>query len=1081
MTVTMVYKKLQRILILCFIISSITFTWFQGWNFIHQIDAWYRINPKKHFEDILYFWKDGISIGYSRSDFHVVLFTLWQVILLNFFEIFLEHWKAVVLSQFVIYCLTIFFGIISAYLFFKEFYLTFFHTYQNIEKNRKKLIIYTLSILYIFNQYTLIYVFYRYTAWTLLWTAIPLTGYILLRYLKTGSRKYFVYFGIITLLTPLSGAFSLGVLPTLLMAWTMIWILLIFYNPRDLKSYFLRFFMFFIVAILLNSWVVIPQIAGMQHMVISAQISFNTDKRQLEYASQFTNILNILRFLGYYVLYGAKYTYAKFPYIWIDILDNIIFQILTYVYPLVLGISLLLVSTEKLKSLKKLYLLIFSAILGLILIMKGVNESFSNIGYSLLSLNSVFFRHPYDRFVHLFAFLYFIVILYLLHKISTFINNFRHFVIFLTMLVGIHLSLAYPLFTGNVIHPYDRLNLSNTSYWSLQDEFKTLSSSDFNKYRVLLMPFDVDSREYSYNISDKIHHPNAKSLIYYIIPKIKVLQYPMSLQDNIFLYSLYYTMKTGKYEEFINILGRTNFKYIVFQKDATEVFIINPKNRKIIKLTPIFIKVLEKNGLILKLFENKNIVFYKINYTSKELFSVDIPVLATENIHLLSKREIPSCYSFIFLKNRPEILKFFRSHSKLLISTKTYPEKELIILNFTHIKITNTNPKNGWNYRKVLTSNGFSQNTYVSNTKKYIEIPFNMEETNDYKLFIRYFKNQKGGAIRIKIDNRTISLNTKNQLNKFLWQDLGNFYLKKGKHDLILENIDGFNAVNLFVLVPQKEYIKTKKEVERLIQNKTIIYLFEAESDLYRGNIKVPDVVFENGCLLGTPEIVNNQDLSNGEALEFNADGKAWQSVDIIKEGYYRIGARLEGKFEIKIGNYIFVVHSPSLDLKYTPPFYLRKGKYYLQILPKGYKPILDTVYLYSVNDKNSEATLEDIFKTKDFPAEVKNYKKINPTLWKVKVNAKRPFMLSFAEAYDPLWEARIYKNGKKIEKVKSIPLYSVINGFWIDQTGDLEIVIRYKPQDWFEIGLVISALTFIGCIGYLFYDWRKNRKVGSQ
>lgn len=109
------------------------------------------------------------------------------------------------------------------------------------------------------------------------------------------------------------------------------------------------------------------------------------------------------------------------------------------------------------------------------------------------------------------------------------------------------------------------------------------------------------------------------------------------------------------------------------------------------------------------------------------------------------------------------------------------------------------------------------------------------------------------------------------------------------------------------------------------------------------------------------------------------------------------------------------------------------------------------------------------------------NYKKINPTLWKVKVNAKRPFMLSFAEAYDPLWEARIYKNGKKIETVKSIPLYSVINGFWIDQTGDLEIVIRYKPQDWFEIGLVISALTFIGCIGYLFYDWRKNKKVGGQ
>ena len=45
-----------------------------------------------------------------------------------------------------------------------------------------------------------------------------------------------------------------------------------------------------------------------------------------------------------------------------------------------------------------------------------------------------------------------------------------------------------------------------------------------------------------------------------------------------------------------------------------------------------------------------------------------------------------------------------------------------------------------------------------------------------------------------------------------------------------------------------------------------------------------------------------------------------------------------------------------------------------------------------------------------------------------------------------------------------------------INETGNLEIVIRYTPQDWFEIGLKISALTFIGCITYLFYDWRKSK-----
>ncbi|RLI84816.1 MAG: hypothetical protein DRO98_08150, partial [Archaeoglobales archaeon] len=57
-----------------------------------------------------------------------------------------------------------------------------------------------------------------------------------------------------------------------------------------------------------------------------------------------------------------------------------------------------------------------------------------------------------------------------------------------------------------------------------------------------------------------------------------------------------------------------------------------------------------------------------------------------------------------------------------------------------------------------------------------------------------------------------------------------------------------------------------------------------------------------------------------------------------------------------------------------------------------------------------------------------------------------------------------------------SIPLYSVINGFWVNETGNLEIVIRYTPQDWFELGLKISGLTFIDCISYLFYDRRREK-----
>ena len=65
-----------------------------------------------------------------------------------------------------------------------------------------------------------------------------------------------------------------------------------------------------------------------------------------------------------------------------------------------------------------------------------------------------------------------------------------------------------------------------------------------------------------------------------------------------------------------------------------------------------------------------------------------------------------------------------------------------------------------------------------------------------------------------------------------------------------------------------------------------------------------------------------------------------------------------------------------------------------------------------------------------------------------------------------------IYKKGKKIKAVRSIPLYGLINGFWIDETGELEILIKYKPWDYFKIGLIVSAVTFICYITYLFYIW---------
>jgi len=652
------------------------------------------------------------------------------------------------------------------------------------------------------------------------------------------------------------------------------------------------------------------------------------------------------------------------------------------------------------------------------------------------------------------------------------------FLIFL--LFSIIISLIFTFATINNLLP-------KYSFKEGKKIYNILKKQKSFQYKILIIPM---TSLIKYNISQPVY---SRNIFFWKLPGEVYDISPMYKINNANLLAYYLFTLINKEQNDLVLKKCLNFlsnKYVVIDTNIKPIFkhnlTIAYKNLSKAGYNPIYSKdgyiVLENNSVI----QPVGILYNQIVLSNISLFDI----LSTADISIVQKFPVitdypPSPNSLDFLNNslnstliilvkgkNPNFLSFFCKDSDIIYIQKYKEHIKDLTLYFKFIQ-------QKWLTVPFLIKFLKDYIIYTDLDNLELKIPFTPKVSKKkYKLFIEYFSTAQW-EMEIQKKNYTkyyVKIPPSNSFQVFKINIKGNdicniAFLR------ILKRKSGILALGRIILVSEKK----QRLIDKKLKNKTIIYLFEAESDLYRGNIKVPDVVFENGCLLGTPEIINNPDLSNGEALEFNADGKAWQSVDIIKEGYYRIGARLEGKFEIKIGNYIFVVHSPSLDLKYTPPFYLRKGKYYLQILPKGYKPILDTVYLYSVSDKNLEATLEDIFKTKDSPAKVKNYKKINPTLWKVKVNAQKPFMLSFAESYDPLWEARIYKNGQKIKIVKSIPLYSVINGFWIDQTGDLEIVIRYKPQDWFEIGLVISTLTFLGCIGYLFYDWRKNKKVGGQ
>jgi len=101
------------------------------------------------------------------------------------------------------------------------------------------------------------------------------------------------------------------------------------------------------------------------------------------------------------------------------------------------------------------------------------------------------------------------------------------------------------------------------------------------------------------------------------------------------------------------------------------------------------------------------------------------------------------------------------------------------------------------------------------------------------------------------------------------------------------------------------------------------------------------------------------------------------------------------------------------------------------------------------------------------------SYTKNNPTEYKLHLNTTSDSILAFSETYDPLWVC--YVNG---ERVSSFPLYGVINGFWINQTGNLDISIEYGPQRWFFYGSIISITTFFVCTAYLAYSYTKTKHL---
>ncbi len=348
-----------------------------------------------------------------------------------------------------------------------------------------------------------------------------------------------------------------------------------------------------------------------------------------------------------------------------------------------------------------------------------------------------------------------------------------------------------------------------------------------------------------------------------------------------------------------------------------------------------------------------------------------------------------------------------------------------------------------------------------------MEMEFTVDSTDTYEFHMRSLKSEKGGRIKLYMDSNLIaSVDTIGDINSFTWEKVDSIQLKRGKHTLSMENADGFNAVNLFAMVPEKKMNDYRKETVRFLESKELTYALEAERSLFHEDATVTDS--------------HGSQASSGKVLELGGSENARLSVEILKPGNYSFSIRVLGEgvsknMSVVVGNESYGLEDLNISGEKgfswagTSGISLHKGSLDLEIawpddpgsnITGMGKRIIDLIVLHS--NGYGEAPLHQF--GQPTAATILDYRKIDATRYEVRVTSSEPFLLGFSETYDEHWVARVKGSGL----VESVPVHGMVNGFFINETGNFTIIIEYKPQRWFVIGSWITGGGMVLSVGLL-------------
>jgi hypothetical protein len=206
--------------------------------------------------------------------------------------------------------------------------------------------------------------------------------------------------------------------------------------------------------------------------------------------------------------------------------------------------------------------------------------------------------------------------------------------------------------------------------------------------------------------------------------------------------------------------------------------------------------------------------------------------------------------------------------------------------------------------------------------------------------------------------------------------------------------------------------------------------------------------------------------------------GNLSASMDFPEGGDYGIALLGNGSFAVAVGGNNLSLRIAEDGYVLSGPFHLENGASDIRIKRSNRSDSLDAILVYRYENGSSGGPFA--IGTPP-PARIEEYSNVDPTRWHMKISAQKPFLLAFAETYDTQWIAEVYRDGRQIGTIMPISLYDTMNGYWVNETGELEIRLRYKSQERYEQAMIVSLAAIAACAGGLALTaWKEGASDGK-